>query len=203
MSVPLSAIVPPQPTEIDQRVLLHGVSWEDYEAILAIRGEALVPRMTYLEGELELMSPSVDHEGLKKRLARLIEAFAEERGITLEGFGSWTVRSKPKRRGAEADECYILGVPESEPIRPDIAIEVVWTSGGLSKLEVYRGLAVPEVWIWQDSTLSFHILTAGDYASKPHSDLLPNLDPELLTRCMAAPSQTQAVMDLRRALQMS
>jgi hypothetical protein len=31
------------------------------------------------------------------------------------------------------------------PQVPDIAIEVVWTSGGIDKLEVYRGLDVPEV----------------------------------------------------------
>ncbi len=35
--------------------------------------------MTYLERELELMSPSRSHEGIKKALARLLEAYAMER----------------------------------------------------------------------------------------------------------------------------
>ena len=59
---------------IDQRVFLHGMSWQAYEALLAWRGEKSAVRMTYLEGELELMPPSRSHESLKKRLARLVEA---------------------------------------------------------------------------------------------------------------------------------
>ena len=46
----------------------------------------------------------------------------------------------PLLSSIEADECYVVGVLEAEPERPDLAVEVVWTGGGLSKLEVYRGL---------------------------------------------------------------
>src|SRR5262245_26226187 len=45
----------------DQRVLVYGVSWAHYEAHLAMRGEKSVPRIAYLRGTLELMSPSRDH----------------------------------------------------------------------------------------------------------------------------------------------
>ena len=38
----------------DQRVGLRGASWADYERLLAIRGEKAVPRITFLEGEIEL-----------------------------------------------------------------------------------------------------------------------------------------------------
>ena len=38
--------------DIDQRVHLHDVSWQAYEALVAWRGERAVPRLTYLEGEL-------------------------------------------------------------------------------------------------------------------------------------------------------
>ena len=188
---------------VDQRVTLHGVSWSEYEALLAMRGESSGTRVTYLEGELELMTPSVDHEDIKKRLARLLEAYAEESGNDLEGFGSWTVRSEPKERGAEADECYVVGIPESRPERPDISIEVIWTSGGLNKLEVYRVLEVPEVWIWRDGFLRFHLLKGGEYVVSPRSALLPGLDPALIARCMEAPSQTRAVATLRQALHQS
>ena len=188
---------------VDQRVTLHGVSWSEYEALLAMRGESPGTRVTYLEGELELMTPSIDHAQMKIRIGRLLVAFAEERGIDLEGFGSWTVRSEPKERGAEADECYVVGIPESRPERPDISIEVIWTSGGLNKLEVYRGLEVPEVWIWQDGFLRFHLLKGGEYVASPRSALLPGLDPALIARCMEAPSQTRAVAILRQALRHS
>ncbi len=185
---------------IDQWVRLHDIPWEDYERLLTARGDQCGVRVTYLEGELEFMSPSIDHELLKKRLARLLEAYAETVGIELEGFGSWTVKSEPQARGVEADECYIVGPVTEAPQRPDIAIEVIWTSGGLDKLEVYRGLEIPEVWIWQKGSLRFFLLREDQYVVGTHSRLLADLDPAMIARCMAQESQTQAVRVLRSAL---
>ena len=91
--------LPPEPAAIDQRVFFHGISWAQFEAMLAMRGDRGSVRFTYLEGELELMSPSRHHEMAKKTIARLLEAFAEERGIELEGFGSWTIKDELVRRG--------------------------------------------------------------------------------------------------------
>ena len=185
---------------IDQFVRLHNVSWEDYEALLVMRGENGGLRVTYLEGELEIMTPSINHESLKKTLARLLEAYAEVMGIELEGYGSWTVKKEKKQRGVEPDECYVVGARETPPERPDIAIEVVWTSGGMDKLEVYRGLEVPEVWIWQDNALRFYRLQGTAYVVIPRSRILPELDPALIARFMGAQSQTQAVRGFRQAL---
>ena len=120
----------------DQRVILHGVPWSHYEVMLALRGDAPVPRLTYLRGELELMRPSQDHERIKKLIARLLEVYALAKTLPLNGFGSWTLRDAPGERGAEPDECYVLGDARGRD-RPDLAIEVVWTSGALDKLAVY------------------------------------------------------------------
>ncbi len=68
---------------IDQRVHLHAIAWEDYERLVAARGDQCSMRVTYLKGELELMAPSIHHESLKTRLARLLEAYAETVGIEL------------------------------------------------------------------------------------------------------------------------
>ncbi len=197
-------LVPNSPTipieRIDQRVCLHNIDWESYESFLALRGERGGARVTYLDGELELMSPSMDHESCKKTLARLLEAYAEERGIELNGYGSWTVKSAGAKRGVEADECYIVGLRDAPPTIPDIAIEVIWTSGGIDKLEVYQGLGVPEVWFWQNGALRFFLLQDQTYFPDARSRLLPDLDPVLIARCMAESSQTQAVRALRAAL---
>ncbi len=200
MSTPLTHSPPDPAAHFDQRVRFHGIAWKDYEAILTMRGESACVRITYLNGDLELMTPSLDHEAWKKRLARLFEAWAEERGVEVEGYGSWTVRSEAVGRGVEADECYVVGIPEADPERPDIAIEVIRSSGGIDKLEVYRGLRVPEVWFWEDGTLHFHLLRGGAYGPSPRSALLPDLDPSLIARFMAGSSQSQAVKDLRTAL---
>ena len=202
----MSALPPIIPEEIslrvDQRVILHGVSWRDYEAMLAMRGESSGTRVAYLQGELELMAPSQDHEYLKTMLARLLEAYAEERNLIMDGAGSWTIKQEAKKRGVEPDECYILNEKDEPASIPDIAIEVVWTAGGLNKLEIYQGLGIPEVWFWKEGKLTFHILRKEGYISTPRSEKLPELDPDLLTHFMRRSGQTQAVREYRKAIQL-
>jgi Uma2 family endonuclease len=203
-SFPVTALrsspTPPDPSTTDHFVRLSNVSWELYEALLAVRGESSVPRMTYLEGELELMSPSKYHERDKKRFARLLEAWAEEAGVMLEGVGSWTLKDSDEERGAEPDECYTVGwVAEQDDDRPDIAIEVVWTSGGIDKLEVYRKLRVREVWFYERGSVRFFELRDERYESIPHTRVLPAVDMDVILRCMNEPTQTDAVRALRAA----
>lgn len=206
MSAARPLVAPPDPDSTDHFVYLQG-RWEDYERLLAMRGESAVPRITYLEGLIELMSPSQYHELDKKRFARLLEAWAEEAGVDLEGYGSWTLKKKRAKRGAEADECYTVNRRAvSERDRPDIAIEVIWTSGGIDKLEVYRKLGVREVWYYERGTLRFFALRGErgreSYVEIPRSEFLPQLPQKLLLDGMqdASQSQTAAVRALRRAL---
>lgn len=175
----------------DQFVYLHPVAWKDYLRLLALRGDRSVPRMTYCEGVLELMSPSIDHEYAKKTLARLLEAWAQERGLELSGYGSWTLRRKAKERGLEPDECYVLG--PARKARPDLAIEVVWTYGDLDKTDIYAQLGVGELWVWERGALSVFVLERGAYLSAPRSRLLPALDLALLAHYATVFTQLQAV----------
>jgi Uma2 family endonuclease len=183
----------------DQRVILHGVPWSHYEVLLALRGEASVPRLTYLEGELELMTPSQDHERIKTLVARLLEVFALVKALPLNGYGSWTLKSAPGERGVEPDECYVLGDPHGRD-RPDLAIEVMWTSGSLDKLAVYAGLGVGEVWFWREGRIEVHVRRGGGYTRVERSSLLPDLDLELLARFLADEDQTRAARDYLAAL---
>ena len=178
----------------DHRIVLHNVSWELYEQILQARGECSVPRVAYCEGVLELMSPSHDHERITKMLARLLEMYAVARGVDLYGIRSWTIRKKLKERGVEPDECYSLGI-EVPKERPDLAIEVVWTSGGIDKLEIYRKLGVPEVWIWQRGKISVHGLRGEQYVQLPRSELLPGFDIEHALPFLTRPDQPVAVRE--------
>jgi Uma2 family endonuclease len=206
MSAARPLAVPPDPDSTDHFVYLQG-RWEDYERLLRMRGESSVPRITYLEGLIELMSPSQYHEIDKTRFARLLEAWAEEAGVDLEGYGSWTLKKKRAKRGAEADECYTVNRRAvGERDRPDIAIEVIWTSGGIDKLEVYRKLGVREVWYYERGTLRFFALRRErgheGYAEIARSEFLPQLPLELLLDGMqdATQSQTAAVRALRQTL---
>jgi Uma2 family endonuclease len=199
MSTAVATPSRPLSEEVDHQVVLHGLSWTDYERLLAIRGQSAGVRMTYLEGELELVSPSRKHEGITTTIGRLIEAYAEERGIDLNGFGSWTIRSRPKERGVEPDKCYILGDP-GEKRKPDLAIEVEWTRGLVDKLEVYRGLGVGELWVWRRGRIEVHVLRRARYERAEKSALLPQLDLQALGKYLAYPSQTQAVRAFRASL---
>jgi Uma2 family endonuclease len=191
---------PADPKTMDHFVYLR-VDWQGYQQLLAMRGESSVPRITYLEGLAELMSPSRYHEIDKKRFARLLEAWSEIAGVPLEGYGSWTLEDEEADRGAEPDECYtVRRVVKSDEERPDIAIEVVWTSGGINKLEVYRKLGVREVWFYTRGKLRFFALRreADDvYREIPVSELLPQLPVDVLLLCMQEPDQTSAVRALR------
>jgi Uma2 family endonuclease len=184
--------------EDDQRITLYDVSWDDFERILAIRGDRAGVRVTYLEGALELMTPSIDHEGIKKTIARLLEAYAEEAGVPFNGFGSWTLRNKRRKRALEPDECYALSL--GRPVRPDLAIEVIWTSGGIDKLEVHRGLGVREVWMWQEGRIQVHELVGDGYEVRERSALLPDLDIAELVRYVDPEDQTGSVRRYRQAI---
>jgi len=107
----------------EQRFLLERVPWWTYVALRDALDDTGI-RMTYLEGSLELMSPSERHEEEKTIIARLLETWAVERAIDLRGFGNTTFRREAERRGLEPDECYVIG-PKQEGTAPQIAIEVV------------------------------------------------------------------------------
>lgn len=181
----------------DQRVILNGIDWWQFEAFLAIRGDSPGVRVTYLEGQLEIMSPSQSHEMLAKLIARLLEAYADENGFVFEGYKSMTMRNAPKLRGIEPDECYAIGAPKDSP---DLAVEVMWTHGGIDKLDVYLGLGVREVWIWKKDELKAYELRGGAYVEITESAVIPGLSPSFIAGFLDCETQTEAVRKMRAAL---
>lgn len=194
-SIPLGE----QVATADDRIVLHDVPWSQYEAMLRLRGEKSVPRITYIDGWMELMGPSRHHERIKGYIGRLVEAYALDRGMELTAYGSWTLKAKPKQAGLEADECYMVGLYQGRKV-PDLAIEVVWTSGGLDKLEAYARLRVPEVWFWRDGVISVHLLRGKTYVTAARSRAIPGIDLKLLATFLDRPTLTQAVRAWRAAL---
>jgi Uma2 family endonuclease len=181
--------------EGERRFVLYGVSWEQYETLLAMLGSPGL-RMTYLAGALELMRPSRLHEEHKKIIARLIETYALERGIPLNGYGSTTFRRRVKERGVEPGECYMVGeAPASDDTStpPHFALEVVITSSDLDKFSVYAGLEVPELWFWNGKHFTLHALQDDGYVPIKASRFLPGLDLDLVASLVDERDQTAAV----------
>ncbi|MDP1827692.1 MAG: Uma2 family endonuclease [Archangium sp.] len=184
---------------IDQRIFFN-FDWDEFQRFLEIRSERRGNRITYLDGVLEIMSPSHMHEGIKSRIGRLLELWATFEEVDLSSWGSTTLKKKRSKVGAEPDECYVVGRAEW-PGRPDLAIEVSWTSGGIDKLEVYDRLEVPEVWFWEDDRLTIHVRKPrGGYAKRKKSALFPTLDIETFSAHAADPDQPRAVRTFLAAL---
>ncbi len=174
--------------EPEERVVHAGISWPRYLALdQALGDDRPGPRFYYLDGELEIMTTSNEHERLKKWIADLVGDYIFEADIETFPRGQATMRLTLEKAGAEPDESWCL---HDEKQFPDLVLEIVLTSGGIRKLEIYRRFAVPEVWFWRRKKLEVHVLR-GDragYDPATRSALLPGLDLELLQRCVAIPS---------------
>jgi Uma2 family endonuclease len=189
-----------EPLPADDIVKLSGATWADFQRVLEMRGERAVPRVAYLEGMLELMTPSRPHESISAMIGRLLEAWCMANGVEISPYGSWTLEDKQLERGVEPDECYVLG-DDAEPARPDLAIEVVWSSGGINKLAIYSKLGVREVWIWKAGRIQIFALRGDAYAEAEASEVLPGIDLALLLRFVDVKPMTRAVREYRAALE--
>ena len=184
----------------EERFITTEVSWQQYETLLAKLGDSPWYRVTYLEEVLEVMSPSRRHERNKKQIAMFLEAYSQETLTPFWGLGSTTFRNQEQRGGTEPDECYCIGI---EKEFPDLAIEVVVTSGGIDKLEVYKRLEVREVWFWQNNRFKVYCLRGETYEEVTQSELLPNLDLALLAEYIMMPNPLVAVLEFRRRVRSS
>lgn len=200
MNSQLLEITSTQPAE--QRLLLDGVSWQQYETLLAVLGDDFPNlRLSFLAGKLEIMTTSPEHEELKSIIRLLVEAYFWETQTRFHCIGAATFRKVSQQRGLEPDECYCLGTQRKEV--PDIAIEIVLTSGLVDKLDIYRGLGVTEVWQWRNGQFVIYHLRSNEYEILENSELLPNLDFALLASFVKPGEQFEAVIGYREAIRSS
>lgn len=181
---------------IDQRFTHSGVSWQQFKSIQ--EGFAGFPgiRLFYYRGEVEILAVSPEHEIVSRTIAGLLSDYFVEKGIEFYPTGSFT-QEQYGVASAQADESYSIGELKKTP---DLSIEVVFTSGSLSKLNRYRELGVPEVWFWEDGLFTLHHLRPEGYERIYTSELLPDLDIDLLTRCLLMTSRVEAIREFRRGI---
>ena len=186
----------------EARVVLRGVPWKVYEALVEAAVQKSGARMSYRKGDLEIMTPSPRHERRKSLVGRLLEAYAEEFDLVLNAYGSATFRNEASELGVEPDECYVLReVADEETLpAPDLVIEIVETSWRIDKLDIYCGLRVSEVWVLKSEAPEIHVLRGSDYVVSARSHLLPELDVELLTSFCGRSDQVRAVKEYRAQL---
>ncbi len=84
---------------IDSRLILYGISWEDYEALLNQVGEARGLRISYDDGTLQIMTSSSAHENYAWFIGSLVGAIRLRLRINIRFFGSTTMK---QRKSAKA-----------------------------------------------------------------------------------------------------
>ena len=148
--------------------MLTGVSWELYEQLLEVVGDRPI-RLTYDEGDLEIMPPLRLNEKSKKLIGRMIEILTLELRIPMESGGSTTFRRRRLAKGLEPDECYYIA--HEENVRdgrefdlerdppPDLVVEIDITHRAVDREKIYRALGVPELWKFDGERLVAHKLT--------------------------------------------
>lgn len=168
----------------ETRTVMENIRWETFVE-LAEQRRGSVPRMTYDEGVLELMSPRRQHENIGSLIGRLVETYTEILGIEVQSVASTTFKRKDLQKAFEADESYYI--EHAELIRPkeevdltidpppDLVIEVEITSSAIRKLKLFAAMAVPEVWRHDGELLEMFVLENEQYKPINSSRALPGL----------------------------
>lgn len=170
----------------EQRFVLYGVSWQEYVRMLHAFSERRGVQLTYDRGTLEFKTLSFEHESWARFFNLLMVALTMEWGLPLRGGGSMTFRRRRKQRGLEPDECYWIAneslmrgkltfdLRRDPP--PDLVVEIEVSRSVLSRINIYAGLGVPEVWRYDTRTLTFHVLGPdGKYMVVPQSQAMPQV----------------------------
>ncbi len=155
-----------------QRILLEGVSWATYQALLAELGDHRSARLAYAHGTLEITMPSDLHETRTKLLERMIEALTEELDLPIKGFRSTTLNREDLSQGAEPDSCYYiqnagriqgrsLDLERDPP--PDLILEVDISSPSKKRMAIYSQIGTPEIWRYVKGGVKIYGLEEGSY----------------------------------------
>ena len=161
-----------QQTTPENRVILKGVSWSTFKALLADVGDDRAWRIAYDEGVLEIRMPLEEHEEPKRLIESFVEAIVDELGIELRSLGSLTLEREDLTRAVEPDSCFYIqneslvrgrniNLPNDPP--PDLAIESDYTNSSVNKFTIYAAIGVPEIWRYRRESLQAYQLVEGKY----------------------------------------
>ncbi len=173
-----------QQTTPENRVILKGVSWSTFKALLADVGDDRAWRIAYEGGVLEIRMPLEEHEEPKRLIESFVEAIVDELEIELRSLGSLTLEREDLTRAVEPDSCFYIqneslvrgrniNLPNDPP--PDLAIESDYTNSSVNKDSIYAALGVPELWRYRRQSLQVYQLVDGQYEMCDRSLAFPFL----------------------------
>ena len=184
---------PPRKLEGEQLLTIEGIEWDRYLRIDQVLEKQREVRLTYCDGNLQIMTISYNRERIKKTIASLLEFWWAAIGQYFRSEGSMTRRIDGSR-GVEADDSWTL---ELGAEGPHLVIEVAITSGGIDKLEVYRPFEIPEVWIWSEGRIQVFEFVSGAYQKSQQSARFPDLDLKLVEELATWQDTSDAIIEFR------
>lgn len=170
--------------------LIHNVTWKQLEEIDESLQDFPGLKLIYLDGLLEIMPISEDHEDVKRTMGLLLENYLRARRIRFYARGGPTLGRKEDGARNEPDESYSIGTRGQYP---DLVFEVVFTSGGVDRLEGYRRMGVKEVWFWEDGTLKLFSLEVERYKEVENTRLIQDFPLQSFLRYISYHDQFDAV----------
>lgn len=176
------------------RVLLHNITWQQFESLLECLGEQRSSRIAYDSGTLEIMTPLPEHEYYRDAIGDAIKDIADELDLDYESYGSTTWRREVELAGLEPDNCFYfqneslvrgkLQFDLNQDPPPDLALEIDLTSKLLNRFPIYARLGIPEIWCYEQGKLRIYQLESGQYNEVEQSSIFPMLSirqlPELI-----------------------
>ena len=197
-------MVSPTLPQLEQKVQLSGISWQTYQALLSELSDRRL-RLTYNQGNLEIVVPSPEHEFYKTLMGRFVETIAEELKIKIHPLGSTTFAREDLGRGLEPDECFYIRSqavvkckkrldPNQDP-PPDLVIEIDITSSSRDRMTSYAALDVPEIWRYDGKVFRVYQLQNQEYQPSETSLAFPDIAIAEITRFLEQ-SATTDYLDL-------
>jgi Uma2 family endonuclease len=181
----------------EQRFVWYDLSWNQYEQLLRALGDRRL-RHTYVEGSLEIVTPSMDHEATKSVLGIFVATLCRVLKLPRKSIGSTTIKKEGWRRGLEPDECFYLGEPSVKRMKskrrlnpdrdppPELIVEVDITSSSDDRIEFYQRLGVAEVWRYSGEVVEILTLAKPqNYRMVKRSRLFPFLTADDLSRFLS------------------
>ncbi len=200
-----------RPLEVvaDERVVVPHVSWETFERLLADDKDRRVPRMTYDQGVLELVTPSKPHERAGATITRFVDIVGAVLGIPIQSTAATMYRRSDLKRGFEADASFYIQneilVRDSNDADlavdppPDLVLEMEFSRSALNKLRLFASMGIPEVWRCDGEQVTIFILSGDTYRESAHSQALPPVSSDIVTRFLQS-SRTMLSPDWFKAV---
>ena len=178
----VSTVRPQKLVSGEKRVAIHGLTWVQYQQMLAALPDTRAARLTYSLGTLEISMPLEDHEQTNGIIGLFIRTLVIELGMKMKSLWSTTLEREDLDRGAEPDNAYYIQnrdkvagkkVDLQQDPPPDLVVEVDISHTDIDKNRLYAAMGVPEFWRFDGRSLRIYQLKGDRYTESETSRIFP------------------------------